>query len=326
MAKVVIIGGSGHVGTFLVPLLVEAGHSVVNVTRGQRAPYQPNTAWAKVETVELDRAAAEADGSFGERISALGGDIVIDMICFTLESAQHLVGALQGKVQHFIHCGTVWVYGHNASVPATEDQPHNAFGEYGTQKAAIETFLLGEARRRGFPATVFRPGHIVGPGWVPLNPAGHFNVETYSQIARGEPLALPNFGLETVHHVHASDLARLVMAIIASRSTAVGEAFNAVSPQAVNLRGFAEAMYRWFGHEPKLSYLPYEQWKAGVSQKDGEATWEHIARSPSHSMGKAQRLLGFTPRYGSLEAVQEAVRWLIADGQVSPAADAGKAG
>lgn len=316
MARVVIIGGSGHVGTYLVPLLVEAGHSVVNVTRGQRAPYQPNAAWAQVETVQLDRAAAEADGSFGGRIAALGGDIVIDMICFTLPSAQHLVEALRGKVQHFIHCGTIWVYGHNTAVPATEDQPLNAFGEYGTQKAAIETFLLGEARRSGFPATVFRPGHIVGPGWVPLNPAGHFNVEVFSQIARGEPLALPNFGLETVHHVHAADLARLVMAIIASRSTAVGEAFNAVSPQAVNLRGYSEAMYRWFGREPKLSYLPFEQWKTTLDEKDAMATWEHIARSPSHSMAKAERLLGFVPRHSSLEAVQEAVRWLIADGKV----------
>jgi len=316
VARVVIIGGSGHVGTYLVPLLVEAGHSVVNVTRGQRAPYRPDAAWAQVETVEIDRTAAEADGSFAGRIAALGGDIVIDMICFTLDSARHLAEALRGTVQHFIHCGTIWVYGHNATVPATEDQPLNAFGEYGTQKAAIETWLLGEARRTGFPTTVFRPGHIVGPGWVPLNPAGHFNVGVYSQIARGEPLALPNFGLETVHHVHASDLARLVMAIMASRSTAVGEAFNGVSPQALNLRGYAEAMYRWFGHEPKLSYLPFEQWKADVAEQDAAATWEHIARSPNHSMHKARRLLGFAPRYGSLEAVQEAVRWLIADGRV----------
>ena len=316
MARIVIIGGSGHVGTYLVPLLVGAGHSVVNVTRGQRSPYQPDAAWAQVETVVLDRAAADADGSFGGRIAALGGDVVIDMICFTLESATHLVEALRGRVQHFIHCGTVWVYGHNATVPATEDQPHNAFGEYGTQKAAIESYLLGEARRSGFPATVFRPGHIVGPGWAPLNPAGHFNIAAFNTIARGEELALPNFGLETVHHVHASDLARLVMAIIASRSTAVGEAFNAVSPGAVNLRGYAEAMYRWFGHEPKLRYLPFEQWRAGVSAEDAQATLEHINRSPSHSMAKAQRLLGFAPRYSSLEAVQEAVRWLIAEGRV----------
>jgi nucleoside-diphosphate-sugar epimerase len=316
MARVVIIGGSGHVGTYLVPRLVEAGHEVINVTRGQRKPYTPNAAWGRVTTVTADRATEETAGTFGARIAALDADIVIDMICFTLESAKHIVEALRGRVQHFLHCGTIWVYGHNAVVPATEDQPHNAFGDYGTQKSAIETYLLAEARRSGFPATVFRPGHIVGPGWEPLNPAGHFNPAVFSQIARGEELALPNFGLETVHHVHADDVAQIVMGAIANHSAAVGEAFNAVSPGAVNLRGYAEAMFRWFGHEPRITYLPFVEWKALQAPKEAEATWEHIIRSPSHSIDNAKRLLGHTPRYTSLAAVQEAVAWLVDNGKV----------
>jgi nucleoside-diphosphate-sugar epimerase len=317
MARVVVIGGSGHVGTYLVPRLVEAGHEVVNVTRGQREPYSPNAAWKAVRTVSIDRAAAEEAGSFGGEIRALEGEIVIDMICFTLPSARHIVEALRGSVQHFLHCGTIWVYGHNTAVPATEDQPKNPFGSYGTQKAEIEDFLLEEARRTGFPATVFRPGHIVGPGWNPLNPAGHFNPEVFSRIARGEELTLPNFGLETVHHVHADDVAQMVMRAIAGWRNAVGEAFNTVSPQAVNLRGYAEAMYRWFGHEPRLAYQPFEAWKASQAEDDWRATWEHVSRSPSHSIGKAHRLLGYTPRYSSLQAVYEAVDSLLARGVVT---------
>lgn len=319
MAKVAIIGGSGHVGTYLVPRLVEAGHKVINVTRGQRAPYQPNGSWKEVETVLIDRDATERDGTFGTAIAALGADIVIDMICFTLPSAQHLVASLKGRVQHFLHCGTIWVYGHNTAIPATEDQPLNGFGEYGSQKAAIETFLLDEARRTGFPATVFRPGHIVGPGWAPLNPAGHFNPEVFWKIGRGEALVLPNFGLETVHHVHADDVAQVVTRAIATRTNALGEAFNAVSPQAINLRGYAEHMYRWFGHEPKLSYLPFEQWKALQDPEEAQATWEHLARSPSHSIEKGQRLIGYQPRYSSLQAVEESVRWLGSQGAGRPA-------
>ena len=100
---------------------------------------------------------------------------MIDMICFTLDSAQHLVEALRGRVQHFLHCGTIWVHGPSVVVPTTEDQPRRPFGDYGIQKAQIEAYLLDEARRHGFPATILHPGHIVGPGWAPLNPAGHFN-------------------------------------------------------------------------------------------------------------------------------------------------------
>jgi nucleoside-diphosphate-sugar epimerase len=313
--RIVIIGGSGHVGTYLVPMLVEAGHQVVNVSRGQAQPYTPNTAWDAVETVSADRKAEDAAGTFGARIAALGADVVVDMISFTLESTQRLAEALRGRVGHFLHCGTIWVYGHNPAVPATEDDPLNPFGDYGIGKARIEAWLLEQAKA-GFPATVFRPGHIVGPGWAPLNPAGHFNIEVFAKIRRGEALALPNFGLETVHHVHAADVAQVAFRAIANRDTAVGQAFNAVSAQALNLRGYAEAMFRWFGHEPAITYQPFEQWQAGQRPEEAAATWEHISRSPAHSIEKAHTRLGYAPAYSSLGAVQEAVTWLIDNGKL----------
>jgi nucleoside-diphosphate-sugar epimerase len=84
----------------------------------------------------------------------------------------------------------------------------------------------------------------------------------------------------------------------------------------LTLRGYAEAMSAWFGKEPKLEFLPYERWAESQTPEDAQATWEHIARSPNCSMEKARRLLGFQPRHSSLQAVQEAVEWLIANGRV----------
>ena len=94
MTRVVVIGGSGHVGTYLVPRLVEAGFDVVNVSRGRRQPYQPHGRWQSVETVTLDREAEEKAGTFAGKVRDLRPDIVIDMICFTLDSARHIVEAL----------------------------------------------------------------------------------------------------------------------------------------------------------------------------------------------------------------------------------------
>src|SRR5215217_430726 len=170
--RVVVIGGSGHVGTFLVPRLVGAGHEVVSISRGQREPYQVHPAWQSVVQVTLDREAEEAEGTFGERVLGLEPDVVVDMICFTPESARQLVEALRGRISHFLHCGTIWVHGHSTKVPATEDQTRRPFGEYGVQKAKIEAYLLDEARRGGFPATILHPGHIVGPAGHPLTPPG----------------------------------------------------------------------------------------------------------------------------------------------------------
>ncbi|MCL4504934.1 MAG: NAD-dependent epimerase/dehydratase family protein [Chloroflexi bacterium] len=311
--RTVIIGGKGHVGTFLAPRLVEAGHDVICITRGQREPYQPHAAWKQVQQVQLDRGAEETAGMFGAKVADLKPDIVIDMICFKLDGARQLVEALRGRVQHFLHCGTLWVHGHSAQVPTAELQPRQPFGDYGIQKAAIEAYLLNEARVSGFPATVLHPGHIVGPGWAPLNPGGHFNPQVFERIARGEELTLPNLGQETVHHVHADDVAQAFMGAIANWSRAAGESFHVVSAQALSLRGYAEAMYAWFGQPARLAFLPWEEWRKTVSEGEAAATWDHIAHSPNASIAKAARLLCYQPRYTSLQAVQESVSWLIAN-------------
>jgi nucleoside-diphosphate-sugar epimerase len=316
--KVVVIGATGHVGTYLVPRLVEAGYEVVALSRGDAKPYLPNKAWNQVERLQMDRSALELDGTFGSRVRDLKPDVVIDMICFTLESARHIAEALSGHVTHFLHTGTIWTHGHSTVVPTREETPKRPFGEYGTQKAAIENYLLGEARRTGFPATILHPGHIVGPGWAPLNPAGNFSPDIFSTIARGERLVLPNFGLETVHHVHADDVAAMFMDALANRSTSIGESFHAVSEGALTLRGYAEAMYRWFGHEPNLEFMAFEKWAELHGPEMARDTWEHIARSPNCSIAKGRRLLNYAPRYTSLQAVQESVKWLIDNGQVVP--------
>jgi len=317
MARVIVIGATGHVGTYLVPRLVEAGHEVIAISRGQAEPYRPHRACQSVDRRQMDRAELEKDGSFGKAIQAMKGEIVIDMICFTLESAKQLAETLSGHVSHFLHTGTIWTHGFSATVPTPEEAPKKPFGEYGLQKAAIETYLLEKARRDSFPATLIHPGHIVGPGWNPLNPAGHFNPAVFATLARGETLVLPNFGLETVHHVHADDVAGLFMSAIANWNASIGESFHAVSEKALTLRGYAEAMARWFGQEPKLEFLAYDRWAENQPSEEAQATWEHIARSPNCSMDKARRLLGFTPRYTSLQAVQESVEWLIANRRVS---------
>ena len=317
MARIIIIGGSGHVGTYLVPKLVELGHEVVNVSRGTAAPYCPHPAWKAIEQVQVDRKAEEAAGTFGSRIADLKADIVIDMISFELEGAQQLVHALQGKVEHYLFCSSVWVYGHATAVPSTETDRTNAIDSYGINKAKIEDWLLHRAKRDGFPATCFRPGHIVGEGWVPINPQAHANPEVFSLMARGEELALPNLGLEMLHHVHADDVAQWIVCATEYRAASLGEVFNTVSAQALTLRGYAEAMYRWFGKEPRLSFAPYEEWKLGLKESDAQTAWGHVMRSSCVSIEKSRQRLGYNPRFTSLEATQQSVTALIASGQVT---------
>ncbi|OWV89580.1 NAD-dependent epimerase/dehydratase family protein [Rhizobium sp. R693] len=315
MSRIVIIGGSGHVGSYLVPALVERGHEVVNVSRGAARPYRPHDAWSRIEHIALDRAEEEKSGEFGKKIAALEADIVIDMITFDLASTQQVVEALSGRIGHYLFCSTIWVYGRLFTIPSTETDPPNPIDAYGKGKAESEAWLMRQARMTGFPATCFRPGHIVGEGWNPINPIGNSNPEVFSLIARGDELVLPNLGLETVHHVHADDVAHWIIGAIENRSASIGEVFNTVSEQAVTLRGYAETVYRWFGKEPRLAYKPFEEWILGLGDY-AENTRGHIIRSSCHSIEKSRQRLGYRPRYSSLEAVKESLRALIASGKV----------
>ncbi len=315
--RIVVIGGSGHVGTFLIPRLVNAGHYVISISRGKREPYQEHRAWDEVEQLVIHRDLAEHEGTFGLQIQELNPDVVIDMISFTPQNAEHLVNSLRGRVQHLLVCGTIWIHGRSIEVPTTEEQNRKAFGDYGMQKERMTAYLLKEARLNTFPVTVLHPGHIVGSGWIPLNPLGNFNPEVFSKLARGEELLIPTPGMETLHHVHADDVAQAFVKVLAHWGDSVGEDFHVVSDAAVTLRGYAEAIAFWFGKEANLKYMAGDEWKENFSDEDIETSWEHILRSPNCCIEKAKRYLGYQPRYTSLQAIYESVQWLISHDMIS---------
>ena len=314
MSRIVVIGATGHVGTYLVPRLVRAGHEVVALSRGEREPYVPAPEWRAVERVTADREAEDAAGAFGERIAALAPDAVVDMLCFTPESASRLLDALRPTRPLLLHCGSIWVHGPVARVPVTEDEPRTAYGEYGTGKAAIEALLQRETVAGGVPSVVLHPGHISGP-WPSITPAGNLDLDVWRRLAAGQPLALPGLGLGVLHHVHGDDVAQAFERAL-TRPAAIGSSFHVVSEQAMTLRGLAAGVAGWFGREPVLEFVEWAEFERRVGAGHAEATREHVARSIAASIDRAREVLGYRPRFSSLDALHESLRWLADTGHV----------
>lgn len=315
--NILVIGGMGRISTYLVPDLIQRGHRVTCISRGISKPYLEHPAWESVRKVHLERTSEEQKGTFAQQVLDCDPDVVIDLICFTPDSARNLFKAVAGRIMQFVHCGTIWVHGHSEQVPTTEDQPKKPFCQYGIQKAAIADYLLNQAHRKGTAVAVLHPGHIVGPGYQPVNPAGNFNLNVFQTLASGRELVLPNFGMETVHHVHAADVAQAFFKAVMQPDMSEGQEFHVVSQQAMTLRGYAEKIAQWFGRPAKLSFEPFEQWEKRVSTEDAEITYDHIAHSPNCSIEKARRMLGYQPKYSSLEAVIESLQWLIDTGRIT---------
>lgn len=314
--RAVVIGGRGKVGTYLIPMLSELGYDVVNVSRGKSNPFLENSAWSKVEQVALDREREEANGTFGTKIAELNPDIVIDMICFTPESMMQLIEALRGKVRHYLCCGSAWIHGYSSVVPCHEFEDRNPLCEYGKNKLKMEEILSYEYAVNGFPGTIVHPGHIVGAGHMPVNPAGNKNPQVFEKLMHGEELLLPNFGMETLHHVHASDVAQVFIKAILNPNVSYGQGFHAVSSGAVTLRGYADAVASWFSKKAMLKFVPFNEWEKANSKEDVAMTLDHILHSPNYSIDKARKYLGYEPRYTSLEAIKEAVFSLIESGEL----------
>jgi len=317
--RVVVIGGSGHIGTFLVPRLVRAGHDVVAVSRGRQARYADDPAWEDVELVTADRAAEDRDGTFPDRVAGLRPDVVIDLICFTVDSATALVRRLRGETGHLLHCGSIWRSGPSRKVPVTEDSGTPPIGEYGIAKAAIARMLREETASGGLVTTSLHPGHIVGPGWHPIGPLGNLDPGVWRKLSAGEPIDVPGLGAELLHHVHADDAAQAFEAAVAHRAAAAGEDFSVVAPSALTVRGYADLAASWFGRTAVLRTVSWEEFRRGADPGAAGASWEHLVRSHYVSIDKARARLGYAPRYEPEDAILESVRWLVEHGELTVA-------
>ena len=311
MSRVVVVGATGHIGTYLVPRLVRGGHQVVAVSRGSREPYHAAVEWEAVERVTADRAA----GSFGARIAELRPEVVVDLISFSPESVQELVDALRPIRPLLLHCGTIWVHGRAARVPVTEDEPRTGYGSYAAGKIAIEELLHRETRSGGVPSVVLHPGHISGPGWPVINPAGNLDPDVWRRLATGSPVALPALGLGVLGHVHADDVAQ-AFELALTRPAAIGSSFHVVAGQAMTSRGLAAGVAAWFGREPVVDLVDWAEFERRAGAGPAAMTREHIERSIAASVDRARAVLDYRPRYTSLDALRESLRWLVDNKQV----------
>lgn len=196
----------------------------------------------------------------------------------------------------------------------TEDEPRTAYGEYGTGKAAIEALLHRETIAGGVPSVVLHPGHITGP-WPSITPAGNLDTEVWQRLATSEPIPLPDLGLGVLHRVHGDDVAQAFERALA-RPAAIGSSFHVASEQAMTLRGLAAGVAGWFGREPVIELVDWKEFERRVGAEHADVSREHVTRSIVASIERARDILAYRPRYSSLDALHESLRWLAANGHV----------
>ena len=64
-----------------------------------------------------------------------------------------------------------------------------------------------------------------------------------------------------------------------------------------------------------LEFTDWAEFERRVGAGHAETTRQHAVRSIAASVDRAREVLGYVPRYSSLDALHEALAWLVANGQ-----------
>ncbi|MQS52687.1 NAD-dependent epimerase/dehydratase family protein [Companilactobacillus mishanensis] len=313
--KIVVIGGYGHIGSYLVPKLIKLGNEVIVISRSEHSPYINDWAWSKSKFVSMDRS---NDTEFDVKVAEMNPDIVIDLINFKFDETKSIVTALKDtNISHYLFCSSIWAHGRAEILPSSPNSTKAPLDEYGKNKYLSEQYLKEEYRVNGFPSTVIMPGQISGPGWDIINPQGNMNNQIFQDIADGKPIDLPNFGMETLHHVHASDVAQVFVDAITHRNQALGESFHAVEKNSITLYGYAQLMYKFFGKNPQINFLPWPEWVESVNNKEySDHTYFHIARSGNYDIENGHKLIDYIPQYSIEETIELSIQGAIDRGVI----------
>lgn len=200
---------------------------------------------------------------------------------------EQLVG--RDYLKRWIQIGSSEVYG-SVTSPATEDAALRPSSPYGVSKAAGDLHLLSVAGVLQFPMNILRPSNAYGPGQ-----------QLHRVIPRavlcgltGRRLPLHGGGRARKSYIHARDLARAVHCV--AEAAPLGTIYNVGPTQPVSIRTIVARVAEALG-------LPFDDLCEVTDDRPGEDAQYWIDSSA------IQRDLGWQPRIGLEEGIEEMVQW-----------------
>ncbi len=296
--KIVVIGGTGHIGSFLVPKLVEGGHEVQVATRGRR-PKPAGGAWEQVRLLTLPGENAPAF------LARQKPEVLIDIM---QPQATGCYEAMRATVKHFIWCGSVWMLGVPAVVPTPEVRFGPALVEWYQKRMNELEELQHRCRRDGVAFTAILPPNIAGPGKVPLELAGGRNIEVHQAHARGEPVTLFAGCNTLIGPCDAEDVAQGFWRAVERPHAAEGEFFNVGSAHALTVQQLVEVYADIYGVHIPVRYVTFEKFMTEVMPDQGASN--HFLHHMCPDITKAREKLSYEPRHTPAEALARGVEWM----------------
>jgi len=290
MARVVVTGGAGFIGTALRRELAAAGHAVICADVVAEADMRADVTRA----VDCARICADADvvvhGAAIHRADDAAGRPA-EMIRINVHGTANLLrAAAAAGVGRFVLLSTAKVYG-DAGAADEDDLPRPA-DPYGLTKFGAEALTRRIHDETGLPASVVRPFSVYGPGQDLHTGYVGMLLRALRDDATARLPGAPDFRRD---FVCIDDVCALCTAIIDAALPGY-TVFNAASGQASRLGELVRLTERAAGRAIDVEY---------VRPRDG------TLRVSAGRVDRARRQLGLPPATPLAAGVARTVDWLL---------------
>ncbi len=312
-AKILVVGGGGFIGSFLITeLLKEPVREVIiydNFTRGKKENLQEQLKDPRCKIFEfggdirdtdiLDRAMAGVDYVFHLAAMWLLHCKDFPRTAFDVNIAgtfNVLEACVKHGVKKLIYSSSASVYGDAVSVPMTEDHPFNNKNFYGATKIAGEAMCTAYNDRYGLEIIGLRYMNVYGPnqdqnavysGVVPI---------VLNKIDAGEEPSVNGDGSQAYDFIYVEDIARCNVAAL--KSDVKFGFYNAATEIQTSIKELCELILELKGSKLKIKYNPY-------SADDAR----QFVQNRIGSAKKAEQDLGFRYKYSLKEGLQKLIAW-----------------
>lgn len=275
MAKCLVTGGAGFIGSHLTESLLQQGHEVVvldNLSTGRATNLEHllQHPGLSIKTGSITDPVLLTEAVHGVEViyhmaAAVGVKLVADDPVRTIETniyptEQLLRLAATGSVKKFFLASTSEVYGkHPGDAWVEDDDLHlgptsRPRWAYGCSKAIDEFLALAYFQKYGLQVTIGRFFNVVGPRQV-----GNYGmvVPRFVEAAlKGGPVIVYDDGSQVRCFGHVSEVVDCVMALV-NEDSAAGRVFNIGSDQAVSILELANAVIQKVSPAVQVKFVPY---------------------------------------------------------------------
>jgi len=319
MARVLVTGGAGYIGSHAVRTLVDAGHHVVvldDLSAGHRQAVPAHVPIVESPIQDRARVAAALREHRIDSVMHFAAWLVVpDSVRDPLGYYQNnvlgslaLLGAMvDAGVMRLVFSSTCAVYGEPSTVPIVETLDKRPINAYGETKLAVERALEHVERAHGlrwialryFNAAGAHPEGSIGEDHAPEI---HLIPRAIQAATGGDPLLVFGQDYPTPDgtclrdYIHVCDLADAhVLALAALLAGSASGAYNAGTGTPHSVKQVIDTVSRVVGQPVNWTPAP---------RRPGDPAALYA------SSDRLQRDLGWTPRYADLETiVSDAWRW-----------------